>query len=171
VPSRLKVEEYKEYLKELTAEAGQINAEFSTAFWEPVRIIMGNNYPRAIAAFQIYDALLVNPIADGMNLVAKEGALVNQRDGVLILSEHAGAFYELGEHALIVNPFDIYNTANAMHEALTMNVSEKAERATALRAQVESADIQTWFSNQLDDALRALKTQSKKSATPETPSA
>jgi len=169
VPSRMEVEEYQDYLKDLTAEAGMINAEYSTAFWEPVRIIMGNNYPRAIAAFQIYDALLINPIADGMNLVAKEGALINQRDGVLILSEHAGAFYELGENALIVNPFDIYNTANAMHQALTMSVAEKQERADALREQVKSADIRVWFSNQLDDALRAMSTQSKKSSTPDTP--
>jgi trehalose 6-phosphate synthase len=171
VPSRMDVPEYQQYVQMLTAEAGLINAEYSNSLWEPVRIIMGNNYPRAIAAFQIYDLLLVNPIADGMNLVAKEGALINQRNGVLLLSEHAGAFYELGDHALIVNPFDIHNTAEAMHEALTMPAAERETRAQALREQVRSADIKVWFNTQMDDALRDMKTQAKKSSTPETPSA
>jgi trehalose 6-phosphate synthase len=171
VPSRLSVGEYQDYLQQLMAEAGMINAAYSEAFWEPVRIIMGDNYHRAIAAFQIYDALLVNPIADGMNLVAKEGALVNQRNGVLLLSEHAGAFYELGDHALIVNPFDIHNTARAMHQALTMSAAEREERAIALRQQVEGAGVKTWFSTQLEDALRAMSTQDKNDSTPSTPSA
>ena len=169
VPSRMEVDEYQSYLQAVMAEAGMINAEFSDAFWEPVRVIMGDNYSRAIAAFQMYDVLLVNPIADGMNLVAKEGALVNQRDGVLLLSEHAGAFYELGDHALTVNPFDIYSTAEAMHHALTMPADERARRARALRRQVHGAGVREWFNTQLEDALRALSNQDKNSSTPSTP--
>jgi trehalose 6-phosphate synthase len=167
VPSRMEVDEYQSYLQAIMAEAGMINAEYSDAFWEPVRIIVGDNYHRAIAAFQIYDVLLVNPIADGMNLVAKEGALVNQRDGVILLSEHAGAFYELGDHSLIVHPFDIYMTAKAMHQALVMPVDEKKQRAEALRKQVRSADVKRWFTTQLEDALRALSSQERKDSTPE----
>jgi trehalose 6-phosphate synthase len=170
VPSRMEVDEYQSYLQEIMGEAGMINAEYSDAFWEPVRIIVGNNYPRAIAAFQIYDVLLVNPIVDGMNLVAKEGSLVNQRDGVLLLSEHAGAFYELGEHALVVSPFDIYSTAEAMHRALTMPAEEKTTRAEALRKQVQGANVKAWFIDQLEDAIRALSAHDKNSSTSATPS-
>lgn len=166
VPSRMEVDEYSTYLQEIMAEAGLINAEFSDALWEPVRIILGDNYHRAIAAFQTYDVLLVNPIADGMNLVAKEGVLVNQRDGVLVLSEHAGVFYELGDHALVVSPFDIYSTANAMHQALTMPALEKARRAKALRDQVRGAGVDVWFNRQLEDALTALNSHTRNSSTP-----
>ena len=153
VPSRMEVDEYQDYLQQIMAQAGMINAEYSEALWEPVRIVVGDNYHRAIGAMQIYDALLVNPIADGMNLVAKEGVLVNQRSGVLLLSEHAGAFYELGDHALTVSSFDIYGTAQAMNAALTMPLDEREKRAKALRAIVEQADVRRWFYDQLDDAL------------------
>lgn len=170
VPSRMEVDEYQSYLQEIMAEAGMINAEFSDAFWEPVHVIVGDNYQRAIAAFQLYDALLVNPIMDGMNLVAKEGALVNQQDGVLLLSEHAGAVYELGENALVINPFDIYGMAEAMHKALTMSRAERERLATALREQVLTADVRAWFNTQLRDAEAALESQSKKDSTPGTPS-
>lgn len=153
VPSRMEVDEYQDYLQQIMAQAGMINAEFSDAFWEPIRIVVGDNYHRAIGAMQFYDVLLVNPIADGMNLVAKEGVLVNQRNGVLLLSEHAGAFYELGDHALTVSSFDVYGTAQAMHQALTMSAVEREERATALRQIVEQADVRRWFYDQLDDAL------------------
>ncbi len=137
-------------------------------YWEPVRIVVGDNYDRAIAAMQLYDVLLVNPLADGMNLVAKEGALVNQKDGVLVLSENAGVFYELGEQALTVSPFDIFGTANALHQALTMPPEEKRKRAEALRALVKKADIRSWFYDQVDDAVRAFESQSKNDSTPAT---
>ncbi|MQC26143.1 MAG: trehalose-6-phosphate synthase [Chloroflexi bacterium] len=169
VPSRMKVGAYQEYLRDIMAEAGLINANFSDSFWEPVRIVLGDNYPRAIAAMQIYDVLLVNPIADGMNLVAKEGVLVNNRNGVLLLSEYAGAFYELGEQALTVSPFDVYGTAEAMHQALTMAPAERKKRANTLRNIVMEADVREWFSSQVDDALRAVNSQSSSSSTPPTP--
>jgi trehalose 6-phosphate synthase len=155
VPSRMEVTQYQDYLREIMAEAGLINAEYSDSSWEPVRIMVGDHYPRAIAAMQLYDVLLVNPIADGMNLVAKEGVLVNQQNGVLILSEHAGASYELGENALLVSPFDVYSTAEAMHQALTMPLEERRSRGVALRRIVESVDVSHWFYSQLEDAFRA----------------
>lgn len=169
VPSRMEVTEYTDYLREIMAQAGMINAEFSDQYWEPVRILVGESYPRALAAMQLYDVLLVNPIADGMNLVAKEGVLVNQRDGVLVLSERAGVFYELGDQALVVSPFDIYSTAQALHQALTMPPEERHERAEAMRKQVEGADVRQWFYRQVDDALTALNSQARNSSTPGTP--
>lgn len=165
VPSRMEVSEYQAYLGEIMAEAGLINAQFSDGFWEPVRVIVGGNYARAIAAMQLYDVLIVNPLADGMNLVAKEGALVNQRDGVLLLSEYAGAFYELGQHALIVSPFDVYSTAKALHQALIMPQEERHKRAEALREQVKNAGVDVWFDNQLRDALAAWNSHVKNAST------
>jgi trehalose 6-phosphate synthase len=168
VPSRIEVGEYQDYLRDIMSEAGMINAKYNTSYWEPVRIVVGDNYARAIAAMQLYDVLLVNPLADGMNLVAKEGAVVNRKDGVLVLSEHAGAFYELGEHALTVSPFDIYGTANALHHALGMPPEEKRKRAEALRALVKKADIRNWFHDQVDDAMRVFEIQAKSDSTPAT---
>jgi trehalose 6-phosphate synthase len=156
VPSRMEVSEYKSYLSDIMSEAGMINANYSTSDWEPVRIVVGDNYERAIAAMELYDVLLVNPLADGMNLVAKEGVLVNQRDGVLVLSEFAGVFYELGDESLTVSPFDIFGTAEALHRALVMPPEEKRRRAEALRAVVKKADIRSWFYDQVDDAMRAM---------------
>lgn len=155
VPSRMEVEEYQDYMQQIMSEAGMINATFSESVWEPVRLIVGDNYPRAIAAMQLYSVLLVNPIRDGMNLVAKEGALVNQNNGALVLSEHTGAFEELGEHALAVSPFDIYGTAEAIHEALTMPVEERQRRAEKLRETVINAGVKRWFYDQVEDALEA----------------
>ena len=156
VPSRMAVDEYQIYLEEIMAQAGLINAAYSDGFWEPVRIIVGNNYSRAIAAMELYDVLLVNPLADGMNLVAKEGVLVNQREGVLILSESAGAFFELGDHALTVSPYDVYGTANAMHKALTMPAEERQERSEKLKDIVRKNNVRKWFENQIADALKEI---------------
>lgn len=164
VPSRLAVSEYQDYLQQIMAEAGMINAAYSDAFWEPVRIVVGDNYERALAALQHYDVLLVNPIADGMNLVAKEGALVNQKGGVLVLSEHAGAFYELGEDAIAVSPFDVYGTAKALHQGLTMPHAERFARSEALKARVRQRPVRRWFADQVEDALKALNSQPSSAA-------
>ncbi|NDJ85523.1 MAG: trehalose-6-phosphate synthase [Chloroflexi bacterium] len=163
VPSRMEVDQYQDYLKDIMAEAGMINAEYSDSLWEPVNIILGNNYHRAIAAMQLYDVLLVNPIADGMNLVAKEGALVNERDGVLLLSEYAGAFYEIGEHALTIPPFDIHSTAEAMNQALQMSADERHKRAIALQKIVQTNDVKTWFNMQVEDAMKSHHAEGKSS--------
>jgi trehalose 6-phosphate synthase len=151
VPSRMAVEEYQKYLDEVMAAAGRINAKYGDGDWEAVRVLVGEDYPRAIAALQMYDVLLVNPIADGMNLVAKEGPIVNQRNGVLILSERAGAAQQLGSGALVISPCDIYNTCEAMHQALTMPEAERKSRGDRLRQLVEGEDIQTWLCWQLQE--------------------
>lgn len=150
VPSRLEVEEYQDYLDVLMAAAGQVNANYGTPNWEPVRIMVGENYPRAVAALKQYDALLVNAIADGMNLVAKEGPIVNQKDGVLILSERAGARQQLESGSLIVSPCDVYATAEAIHQALQMPAEERRVMAERLRWIIERNDIHKWLSQQLE---------------------
>jgi trehalose 6-phosphate synthase len=171
VPSRMEVGEYQDYLRDIMAEGGLINAEFGDGGWEPVRILLGDNYPRAIAAMRLYDVLLVNPIADGMNLVAKEGVLVNKNDGVLVLSEHAGAFYELGDDALSISPYDTFGTAEALHKGLQMSLEERCERAERLRTKVVTAGVKDWFYTQVEDALQVWSNHDRKSSTSEMPAA
>ncbi len=112
---------------------------------------MEDNFPRSVAAYKNYDVLLVNAVKDGMNLVAKEAAIANERDGVLVLSENAGAHEELGEHALTVNPFDLDEQANALYRALTMPEDERSRRASALSEAVRSNTIEHWVESQMKD--------------------
>jgi trehalose 6-phosphate synthase len=155
VPSRMDVVEYQDYLDDVSAAVGRVNATYANVEtgWQPIHLIMGENYPRALAAMKWYDVLLVNSIIDGMNLVAKEGALLNERNGVLILSEGAGAVSQLGEHAIIIGPTDVEGTADAIHQALTMPLNERRRRAEGLRRTVESDDVTQWFENQVNDML------------------
>ncbi len=151
VASRLDVPEYQSYLDELMAAAGRVNARHGTPDWEPVRVVVGENYPRAVAALTQYDVLLVNAIADGMNLVAKEGPIVNQRDGVLILSERTGARQQLETGALVISPCDVYATAEAIHQALSMAPARRQEMVARLRWSIERSDISNWLCNQLNE--------------------
>lgn len=153
VPSRLDVEEYRTYLDDVSAIVGRINAEYANVEtgWQPIHLILGENYARALSAMKWYDALLVNTIIDGMNLVAKEGCLLNERNGVLILSEGAGAADQLGKDALIVAPADVEGTAEALYEALTMPHVERRRRADNLRRIVEADDVAQWFAEQIAD--------------------
>lgn len=153
VPSRLDVDEYRHYLDDLMATAGRVNATYGDSEWEPVRVLVGDSYPRAVAAMQLYDVLLVNAIADGMNLVAKEGPIVNERDGVLILSERAGARQQLEPGALVVSPCDVFATAEALHQALEMPVKERRARAERLRWLIEREDIADWLCRQLETVV------------------
>jgi trehalose 6-phosphate synthase len=153
VPSRMGVCEYQDYLDELMAAAGQVNARHGTSEWEPVRVLVGESYPRAVAALQRYDVLLVNSIADGMNLVAKEGPIVNQRDGALILSERTGARQQLESGAIVIAPCDIYATAEALHQALVMSPKDRQERIVRLRWLIEREDIMAWLCRQLQAIL------------------
>ena len=149
--SRQNVDAYRSYLGALVAATARVNRRFQTGTWLPIRLEVGDNLHRAVAAYKSYDALLVNPIYDGMNLVAKEGVLCNSRDGVLVLSENAGSYEELGQHAIGINPFDIDQTAEALHAALTMPKRYRANRSRQLRQIVRRNDITRWISNQLQD--------------------
>ncbi len=156
VPSRMDVEEYRAYLDDVSAIVGRINAQYANVEtgWQPIHVIMGENYPRALAAMRWYDVLMVNAIIDGMNLVAKEGCLLNERNGVLILSESAGAAIQLGDDALLVCPADVEGTADAIYLALTMPPAERRRRAENLRRTVEADDVAKWFREQLWDIVR-----------------
>jgi len=150
VPSRMDLGEYQDYQDEVMAAAGRINANFATGDWEPVRVLIGEKYERAVAAMQSYDVLLVNSIADGMNLVAKEGPIVNRHQGQLVLSERTGAREQLESAAIVISPCDISATANALHSALTMSKSRRREQAKELRTLVEREDVFIWFCKQIE---------------------
>ncbi len=150
VPSRLGVDEYEDYLSEIMSTAGRINARYGDSEWEPIRTLVGDNYLRAISALQLYDVLVVNAIADGMNLVAKEGPIVNRRHGVLILSERTGARQQLEPGALVISPCDVYATAQAIHQGLTMSPEERINRAERLRWLVAREDIAAWLRSQIE---------------------
>jgi trehalose 6-phosphate synthase len=154
-PSRQDVDAYRQYVELVRATVERINARFGHRAWQPTRLELGEDIYRAVAAYMSYDVLLVNPILDGMNLVAKEGPVVNQRAGVLILSESAGAHEELGAHALSVNPFDVEVTAKTMHRALQMSQSERSERSIAINQVVAASDVARWIHHQLED-IRSL---------------
>ncbi len=149
--SRQDVDAYRSYLGALVSAAAHVNRRFQTGTWMPIRLEVESNMPKAVAAYKSYDALLVNPIYDGMNLVAKEGVLCNARDGVLVLSENAGSYEELGSYALAINPFDIDQTADALYSALTMSKRDRAQTARQLKQVVRKNDIVRWISTQLQD--------------------
>jgi trehalose 6-phosphate synthase len=153
VPSRSELGVYQTYTDEIFELVESINDHYGDVGWQPVRVLYEENYAQAIAAMTMYDVLMVNPIIDGMNLVSKEGPLVNQQDGVVILSEMAGSHDQMEPHVLSVSPTDLEGTVRALHQALTMPTDERRERAAALRDLVEKQDILHWLSEQFDDLI------------------
>jgi trehalose 6-phosphate synthase len=150
-PSRQDIPFYRKYLEDVQFVARELNQRYGHARWRPVRMELREDLDRAIAAYKEFDVLLVNSIYDGMNLVAKEGMMVNERDGVLILSENTGSYAELGQWAFTINPFDIDQTAEALHLALTMDQRPRHARLTRIRKVVRQNDIARWISSQLQD--------------------
>src|SRR6476469_1184415 len=120
MPSRQDVPEYVEYLEKIEAVVAVVNHRHGTPDWMPIHLKLRDDLEEAVAAYKHYDVMMVNAMFDGMNLVAKEGPLVNERNGVSILSENTGAHEELGEFALSVNPFDVQELADALYSALVM---------------------------------------------------
>jgi trehalose 6-phosphate synthase len=150
-PSRQDVAVYSRYLRTIRQTAGRINSEFGTEAWLPVRLEIGESERKAIASLKNFDVLLVNPVYDGLNLVVKEGALVNTTNGVIVLSENAGAHEELQKHVLSINPFDVEATAAAMYAGLTMAPEERRRLNEGAREVVRSNDITRWISRQVQD--------------------
>lgn len=144
-PSRQDVPEYAEYLDAVRREAEGVDS---------IDLRIGDDFARSVAAYKQYDVLLVNAVFDGLNLVSKEAPLVNGRDGVLVLSENAGAHEELGEWALTVNPFDLVGQAEALYEALTMAPAERRRRIESIRAHVREHDLAAWIRALLEDLDR-----------------
>jgi len=153
-PSRQDIPEYSEYLAAIQREARTVNDRFQNDRWLTIDLQIADNFAQAIAAYKQYDALLVNPVFDGLNLVSKEAPLLNGRDGVLILSENAGSHEELGEWALTVNPFDVYGQAQTINAALTMEIGERRTRLAGIREHVTRNDIAAWIALQLGDLDR-----------------
>ena len=151
-PSRETLAEYQAYHREVELAAEQVNDRWARGDWQPVLLDTTDDYALTVAAMTRYDALLVNSVKDGLNLVAKEGPLVNTCDGVLCLSADAGAWDELGEAALEVHPFDIEQTAAALDAALAMPADERADRAARLRTLAGARTPADWFGDQLDHA-------------------
>jgi trehalose 6-phosphate synthase len=154
MPSRTDVPEYAEYLERIEALVAVVNHRHGTPDWMPIQLKLRDDLEEAVAAYKHYDLLLVNAMFDGMNLVAKEGPVVNERNGVSILSENTGAHEELGEYALSVNPFDIQELADSIHAALTMRPEERRRRADGLREIVTRRDPGDWIDDQLADIAR-----------------
>lgn len=152
-PSRRAIPEYIEYMRACIARAEQINERFSTPDWQPLIVDESDDFPATLAAYRRYDVLVVNPVFDGMNLVAREGPILNERDGVLVLSRNAGAAAEL-DPALLVNPFDADGTADAMARALGLSAGERHERAVALKERAPGVPPAEWLGRQIKDVQR-----------------
>ncbi len=151
MPSRTDVPEYAEYLEKIEALVAVVNHRHGTPDWMPIDLKLRDDLEEAVASYKHYDVMMVNAMFDGMNLVAKEGPLVNERNGVSILSENTGAHEELGEFALSVNPFDVQELADAIFSALTMSQEGRARRAAGLKEIVTSRDPGDWIDEQISD--------------------
>jgi len=150
-PSRQDIPQYADYVAEVDAAALEVNERFGRDGWQPVELDIADDFLRSVAGYKQFDVLFANPVFDGLNLVAKEAFLVNEHDGVLVLSENAGVHEELGEWALSVNPFDISGQADALYAALTLEPGERRRRADAIREHVRTHDIRKWIEAQLAD--------------------
>ncbi len=150
-PSRLDVAAYRAYLRRVRQVATRINGQYGRTGWMPIRLEFGENIRKAMAALRNFDVLLVNPVYDGLNLVVKEGAVVNRSEGMIVLSENAGAHEELQPHVISINPFDIEATADAIYQGLTMSAEERRKRNEAARDVVRTNDISRWITRQVQD--------------------
>jgi trehalose 6-phosphate synthase len=142
-PSRQDIAEYSDYVAAIEREAA--------ALGDAVDLRIGDDFPRSIAAYKQFDVLLVNPVFDGLNLVSKEGPYVNERNGVVVLSENAGSYEELADWVVGVNPFDVSAQADALYAALTMDDKERRRRHDAIRAHLHARDLAGWAASQLAD--------------------
>ena len=148
-PSRQEIPEYAEYRRLTEQAAHEVNERFGGAGWRPVRLELRDDFPASVAAYTEYDVLLANPVMDGLNLVAKEAPLVNDRDGVLVLSREAGAFAELEDWVIGVDPLDVDGQADALARAISMPQDERRHRLEGIRRQVREHDIEAWAAREL----------------------
>ena len=148
-PSREGLPEYLAYRTEVEGLIRRINEEWSTPGWTPILYDAKDDFPRSVAAMRRYDVLLVNPVRDGLNLVAKEGPIVNERDGVVAVSRESGVWAELGGAALELHPFDIAGTADVLHRALSMGADEQRAHAAEVRTRATARTPRDWFADQL----------------------
>jgi trehalose 6-phosphate synthase len=155
-PSRQDLAVYRDYMAQVRRLTDEINEQYGTPGWTPVLLNLKDDFARSLAAYRLADVALVNPIRDGMNLVAKEVPVVSDQGCALVLSRQAGAYWELREDAIVVNPYDVLETARALHEGLSMKPEERAERTKRLAAAATALPPAQWFLDQLQ-ALRELQ--------------
>ena len=148
-PSRHDLPEYREYTGAVQRVAREVNEAFATPGWLPVHLEVKDDYARSLAAMRLADVLVVNPLRDGMNLVAKEAPVLSERGVGLVLSREAGAADDLGADALLVNPYDVSQTAEAMHEALVMDRAERSARSARLAKAATAFPPSQWLADQL----------------------
>ena len=156
-PSRQDIPEYAEYLGAIQRAARAVNDRFQRDGWVPLDLRIQDDFHQAVAAYKQYDVLLVNAVRDGLNLVAKEASLVNRRDGVVVLSENTGAFEELREWVVAVDPYDLDSHVAALEQALALSADERRSRAAALRTHVRAHDLDDWV-DAIDGELRRVST-------------
>jgi trehalose 6-phosphate synthase len=147
--SRETLADYLAYRSEVEHAAERINERWGTEDYTPIALDVGDHRSRSLAALVRCDVLLVNPVRDGLNLVAKEGPVINRRDGVLVLSRESGAWEELHSGALGVNPFDLSETAAALERALEMPPAERSALAVRLRELATARSAEDWLRDQL----------------------
>ena len=138
-------------MEEIDGLIRSVNQSLGNSDWQPIQVFHENNYTQAIAGMRLYDTLLVNPVADGMSLIAKEGPVINTKNGVLILSESTGAYPQLKEGSLTVAPADLEGAAEAFYQAVTMSPEERQRRSTILTEAIEREDVVHWLLSQFQD--------------------
>jgi trehalose 6-phosphate synthase len=148
-PSRQGVPDYAAYRAEVDTVVQRVNERFATPGWTPILYDDTDDFPRSVAALARADVVLVNPVRDGLNLVAKEAALVNDRDGVLVLSREAGAWVELHDAVVDCHPFDVVDTAAALHRALELEGEERAALARRWRERATARTPADWLVDNL----------------------
>ncbi len=148
-PSREEIPEYVDYRRAVEAEAAAVNGRFGRPGWEPVSLVVRDDYLASVAAYVEYDVLLVNPVMDGLNLVAKEAPLVNGRNGVLVLSRQAGAYDELSEWVVGVDPLDVDDQARALERAVALSATERRAWIEGIRSHVRTHDLDAWAAREL----------------------
>ncbi len=151
MPTRQDIKIYREYTDKIKDIVKEINEKYGTPDWEPVKYICRGDYDLVIALLKKYDVLMVNPILDGMNIVAKEGSIVNDNNGALILSTGAGCYEELKGGAICINPYDLRQTAEAIDLALSMDEETKSCKIQIAREAVYKNDLNKWVTDQLKD--------------------
>ena len=149
--TRENLDDYKNYRSSIKDFIDKVNLKYSTSNWEPITEIFEAPYELVVAALKNYDCLMVNPICDGMNIVSKEGSILNEKNGVLILSEEAGSYDELKSYSLKVDPYDVTGTADAIYQAVTMDNMERIKNINGLKNVVENNTITDWILNQFKD--------------------
>jgi trehalose 6-phosphate synthase len=149
--TRESVKEYQEYKSAVSKIIDEINEKYSKDGWKPIIPHFEAEYSLVTAALKNYDCLLVNSIHDGMNIVPKEGAIVNENNGVLILSETTGAHDELKEYSISINALDIAQTAKAIYKAVKMEQNEREKRLKGLKEIINQYDVYKWIGEQFSD--------------------